>query len=221
MQETQALLNQTRSLLRKEQKRMLRELPGPAFDSSASHVHRMLKSDALPSHLHSVVNAQGELSSTAEELESVMVDHFSNVFAMPPPDPTPLPHAPPEMLFRKDGVRAEWFDGLMASVGMDEIMRVLTDARFISAPGEDGVSTGLWKLALEGCKELRPLVSALFTGCLQHSFFPSAWKTSVIIPLVKDEKKDRTMSNVRPISLQSCLGKLFMKVLAHRLGSIC
>ena len=38
------------------------------------------------------------------------------------------------------------------------------------------------------------------------------------MPLVKDDKKDRTMSNVRPISLQSCLGKLFMKVLAHRLG---
>ena len=64
------------------------------------------------------------------------------------------------------------------------------------------------------------LVSSLFTGCLNHSFFPSAWKTSIIVPLVKDEKKDRTMSNVRPISLQSCLGKLFMKVLAHRLGSI-
>jgi len=110
MRETQTLLNQTRSLLRKEQKRMLRELPGPAFDSSASHVHRMLKSDALPSHLHSVINAQGELTSTAEELESVMVDHFSNVFAMPPPDPTPLPHPPPEMLFHKDGVKAEWFE---------------------------------------------------------------------------------------------------------------
>ncbi len=220
MRETRAMLNQTRSLLRKEQKRMLRELPGPSFDSSAAHVHRMLKSDALPSHLHSVVNAQGELTSTAEELESVMVDHFSNVFAMPPPDPAPLPQPPPAMLFDKSSVKGEWFDGLMASIDTKEIISVLADARLISSPGEDGVSTGLWKLALEGCSALRPFIAALFTGCLDHSFFPSAWKTSVIVPLVKDEKKERTMSNVRPISLQSCLGKLFMKVLAHRLGSI-
>jgi hypothetical protein len=83
LQETRALLNRTRSAIRKEQKRMLRDPPGASFESSAAHVHRLLKSDALPSHLHSVVNAQGELTSTAEELESVMVEHFSNVFAMP------------------------------------------------------------------------------------------------------------------------------------------
>jgi exonuclease III len=220
MQETQAMLNQTRSAIRKEKKRMLRDTSGPSFDSSAAHVHRMLKSDALPSHLHSVVNAQGELTSTAEELESVMVDHFSRVFAMPPPDPTPLPQPPPAMLFDKSSVKAEWFDGLTASVDAEEIVSALADAPLVSAPGEDSVSTGLWKLALQGCNALRLLVSTLFTGCLEHSFFPSAWKTSVIVPLVKDEKKERTMSNVRPISLQSCLGKLFTKVLAHRLGRI-
>jgi hypothetical protein len=220
MRETRVMLNRIRSSIRREQKRMLREPLGASFESSAAHVHRLLKSDALPSHLHSVVNAQGELTSTAEELESVMVEHFTNVFAMPRADPAPLPHPLPAMLFDKGSVQAEWFDGLMASVDAQEITAALADAHLVSSPGEDGVSTGLWKLALQGCESLRLLVSSLFTGCLTHSFFPSAWKTSVIVPLVKDEKKDRTMSNVRPISLQSCLGKLFMKVLAHRLGSI-
>jgi exonuclease III/ribonuclease HI len=220
LQETRVMLNRIRSAIRKEQRRMLRDPPAASFESSAAHVHRLLKSDALPSHLHSVVNVQGELTSTAEELESVMVEHFSNVFAMPQPDPTPLPHPPPATLFDKESVQAEWFDGLMAPVNAQEITAALADAHLVSSPGEDGVSTGLWKLALQGSESLRSLVSSLFTGCLDHSFFPSAWKTSVIVPLVKDEKKDRTMSNVRPISLQSCLGKLFMKVLAHRLGSI-
>jgi hypothetical protein len=102
--------------VKKKKKRMLRDPPAASFESSAAHVHRLLKSDALPSHLHSVVNVQGELTSTAEELESVMVEHFSNVFAMPQPDPTPLPHSPPAMLFDKESVQAEWFDGLMAPV---------------------------------------------------------------------------------------------------------
>ncbi len=214
------MLNRTRSAIRKEQQRMLRAPPAALSESSAAHVHRMLKSDALPSHLHSVVNAQGELTSSAEELESVMVVHFRNVFAMPPADPAPLPQPPPAMLFDKSSVKGEWFDGLMAPVVSQEITDTLADAKFVSSPGEDGVSTGLWKLALQGCDTLRTLVLHLFSGCLTHSFFPSVWKTSVIVPLVKDEKKERKMSNVRPISLQSCLGKLFMKVLAHRLGSI-
>ena len=220
MRETRSMLNRIRSSIRKEQQRMLRAPPVPLSESSAAHVHRMLKSDALPSHLQSVVNGRGELTSSAEELESVMVDHFRNVFAMPPPDPAPLPHPPPAMLFDKSSVKREWFDGLMAPVTNDEITDALADAQLVSSPGEDGVSTGVWKLALIGCEKLRASVQSLFSGCLAASYFPSAWKTSVIVPLVKDEKKERTMSNVRPISLQSCLGKLFMKVLAHRLGRI-
>jgi len=65
---------------------------------------------------------------------------------------------------------------------------------------------------------LRVLVCSLFTSCLHRSTFPTAWKSSIIVPLVKDESKERSCSNVRPISLQSCLGKLFMKVLAHRVA---
>jgi len=218
--ETRTLLNRTRSAIRTELKRMQRAQARPLSECSAAHVHRMLKSDALPSHLQSVVNTQGQLTSSAEELESVMVEHFSSVFAMPAADPTPLPHPPPAMLFVKSSVMPEWYDGLMASVGPDELCHALADTKFVSSPGEDGVSTGLWKLALTGSTALRDLVLQLFSGCLSLSFFPSAWKTSVIVPLVKDDKKERTMSNVRPISLQSCLGKLFMKVMAHRLGGM-
>ena len=220
IQETHVLLNLTRSSIRKEQRRMLRAPSNELHLNSAALVHRMLKSDALPSHLQSVVTPQGKLTSSAEELETVMVDHFRNVFALPPPDAAPLPHPPPAMLWDKDGVQPQWFDSLMTPMSAREITQTLADAKFVSSPGEDGVSTGLWKLALHGSDALRTLVQSLFSGCLSLSCFPSAWKTSVIVPLVKDEKKERTMSNVRPISLQSCLGKLFMKVLAHRLGSI-
>ena len=222
IQETRVMLNHTRHAIRKEKQRMLRA-PVSTYKfgvNGAALVHRMLKSDALPSHLQSVVNAHGALTSSAEELETVMVDHFRNVFAKPAADGVLLPSAPPAMLFEKDSVKPEWFDGLMADVRVDEILESLSDSPLVSSPGEDNVSTGLWKLALQGSDQLGSLVSSLFTGCLAHSFFPSAWKTSIIVPLVKVEGNERTMSNIRPISLQSCLGKLFMKVLAHRLGSI-
>jgi len=216
------MLNQTRSRIRREKQRMLRA-PVTTYKfgvNGAALVHRMLKSDALPSHLQSVVNPQGVLTSSAEELETVMVDHFRSVFTLPAADRVPLPSPPPAMLFRKDGVLPQWYDDLMTAVREEEIIDSLSDAPLVSSPGEDGVSTGLWKLALQGSENLCSLVSSLFTGCLARASFPSAWKTSIIVPLVKVEGKERTMSNVRPISLQSCLGKLFMKILAHRLGRI-
>jgi hypothetical protein len=68
------------------------------FDANlAAAVHRTLQSDALPSRLLSVVNqhAYGLLTSSAAELQSVMVQHFTSVFALPPADDTPLPYDPP------------------------------------------------------------------------------------------------------------------------------
>jgi exonuclease III len=218
--ETRAMLASTRRAIRKEQQRMQRHAREPLDVSPAAAVQRMLKSDALPSHLLSVVNQHGELTSSAEDLEAVMVDHFTSVFAMPPADPAPLDPAPPPMLFDKESVQREWYEGLMAPMREQELIEAMADAHLVSSPGEDQVSTGLWKIALHGSEALLSLVARLFSDCLHTSCFPSCWKTSVIVPLIKNDKKERTMSNVRPISLQSCLGKLFMKVLAHRLGRI-
>src|SRR5207237_728071 len=81
--ETRDLLACTRRAVRQEQQRMQRSTRAPLDVNPAAAVHRMLKSDDLPSHLLSVVDQHGQLTSTAEELEQVMVAHFSDVFALP------------------------------------------------------------------------------------------------------------------------------------------
>ena len=137
-----------------------------------------------------------------------------------PPLPLPLPRHPPAMMFEKASILPAWYDGLMEEVHAGEIIETLRSAPRVSAPGEDEVSIGVWKIALQGCPLALELTASLFTSCLRTSTFPSAWKTSIIQPFVKDALKERSMSNIRPISLQSCLGKLFNKLLAHRLGAI-
>ena len=102
------------------------------------------------------------------------------------------------MLTEKEGILPEWYDGLMGPVQAEELMDVLRDTPRVSAPGADEVSTGVWKVALQGCAELRALVCALFSGCLRASTFPSAWKSSVIVPLVKDPGKERSMQQHPP-----------------------
>ena len=124
------------------------------------------------------------------------------------------------MLFDKPGIQSEWHDGLMIPPTHDELIQLAAATPLVSAPGQDEISPGVWKIAITDSELIRDHIIQLFSACLSSSTFPSSWKTSVILPFVKDAQKERTMSNIRPISLQSCFGKLFNKLLAHRLGSI-
>ena len=47
--------------------------------------------------------------------------------------------------------------------------------------------------------------------------FPSAWKQSTIIPILKPEKPSDSPSSYRPISLTSCTSKLFERMVLGRL----
>ena len=224
VEETQQMVRDVRADIIRERQRMKQRQRQPAsvpsFESRFSTLTRIIRSDALPSNIHSVVNTQGELTHSAAELKEVMADHFESVFSIPPADPLPLPFPVPAMLLSKPGVQPEWFDGLMRDIDAEELLSVLSGTAKISkAPGEDRVSTGIWKLVLRSPTMLASVLR-LFCACLRTSTFPACWKTSVIVPLLKDASKERSMSNIRPISLQSCLGKMLTKVLAHRLTSI-
>jgi hypothetical protein len=91
----------------------------------------------------------------------------------------------------------------MDEVTEEELLVLVTDVPLVSAPGLDEVSTGVWKIALQGSAAMRTHIATLFSSCLLTATFPCAWKTGIILPFIKDAQKDRTMSNVRPITLQS------------------
>jgi len=124
------------------------------------------------------------------------------------------------MLYHKPNIDPHWYDGLMDPPTEHELLELIRESPLVAAPGQDEVSIGVWKLAIQGDETIRKWVLELFSACLLTASFPSTWKTSIIVPLVKDEKKERTMSNIRPISLQNSLGKLFTKLLAYRLARI-
>jgi len=228
-EDTSSWLNETQSLLRcirtniRHNKLCLIRTSTSSFDANpAARIHRMLDGDALPSQIFSVINDQGHLATSPEELSEVMVKHFEHVFAIPREIPTIHSYAmpPPDMLFSKSNIDTSWYTGLMEEPTEDELLDLLTDIPLISAPGLDEVSAGVWKIAIKQSVLVRHHVLALFSNCLLTGTFPSAWKTSIIVPLVKDAAKARAMNNIRPISLQSSLGKLLSKLLARRLGAM-
>ena len=48
--------------------------------------------------------------------------------------------------------------------------------------------------------------------------FPAAWREAIIIPLAKPGKDRKNPANYRPISLTSCFGKIFERMVGKRLG---
>ena len=54
----------------------------------------------------------------------------------------------------------------------------------------------------------------IFNASLQKGQFPSAWKTSVVVPIPKGKRDRRVVSSYRPISLTSSTSKVLER-LAH------
>ena len=65
---------------------------------------------------------------------------------------------------------------------------------------------------------LVPLIQKLFNKCLSSGHFPKLWNTGMIKTIHK--KGDQSLpGNYRGITLTSCLGKLFTKILQTRLST--
>ncbi len=77
-----------------------------------------------------------------------------------------------------------------------------------SAPGEDGITYSVLRfLQIPG----NPLLQ-LFNLCFHRGYVPSAWTSSIIVPIPKPGT-DR----FRPVSLTSCFSKIFERILLNRL----
>lgn len=94
-------------------------------------------------------------------------------------------------------------------VNQTEIIDILSSLQINKACGPDGISHRMLKytsetVALPLCK--------LFNMSLQRRSYPHLWKSAIVMPLFKKGDKSDT-SNYRPISLISCVGKSFERVI--------
>ena len=64
---------------------------------------------------------------------------------------------------------------------------------------------------------LLPLYTKLFNCVLDTGFIPISWVKGVIIPVFKNKGDPMQTQNYRPITILSCLGKLFTSIINKRL----
>ena len=63
-----------------------------------------------------------------------------------------------------------------------------------------------------------PIYDKLFNAILDTGFFPEQWSTGCIHPIYKNKGERDNVKNYRPITILSCLGKLFTSILNSRLN---
>ena len=115
-------------------------------------------------------------------------------------------------LWLGDGDESE----LLRQVDVREIQESLRKCKNKSAVGLDGTDYRIIKRLPE--RHLSE-IAYIFTACLRLGYFPASWKQAKTILIPKPGKDSREAKNFRPISLLSCLGKIFERIIATRLSN--
>ena len=103
---------------------------------------------------------------------------------------------------------------IMRHISISEIKKQLSKTKGRSAPGQDCIRYTV----LKQCPEIVfENLEQIYNICLQTGYFPEPWKQAMGTMIPKPNKNHKITTNYRPISLLSCIGKLFEKILANRI----
>ena len=97
-----------------------------------------------------------------------------------------------------------------------EIERGIQKLKNSKSPGFDGIKNEYIKLSKE--KKL-PVYVSLFSSILRSGAIPEQWSIGKIKPIFINSGDRNDPDHYRPISLLSCLGKLFTSLLSDRLST--
>lgn len=83
-----------------------------------------------------------------------------------------------------------------------------------TAPGEDGIHN---EMLVHLPSEAKTFLLNIYNTIWSTSILPTTWKQSIVTPVYKVGKDKELAASYRPISLTSCVCKLFEKMINVRL----
>lgn len=96
-----------------------------------------------------------------------------------------------------------------------EIVTIVKQLKSFKAPGIDGIQNILLKKLPS---RAFTLITKIFNGCIKIGYFPATFKLAKVVPIPKPGKDHKLTTSFRPISLLSCIGKVFEKCIYARLS---
>ena len=103
---------------------------------------------------------------------------------------------------------------LNSSITCDEIRKCINSLKNGKSPGGDHILNEY----IKSTKEIfLPVYETLFNKIFDSGILPTAWLEGSITPIYKNKGNSSDPANYRPITILSCLGKVFTAVLNTRL----
>ena len=97
-------------------------------------------------------------------------------------------------------------------ITIGEITEAVVALQNNKSPGSDKILNEHIKSTLSS---LLPIYLKLFNIIFDNGIFPESWVLGNIIPIYKNEGKVQNPENYRPITLLSCVGKLFTRIISN------
>ena len=101
-----------------------------------------------------------------------------------------------------------------APITSEEISKCISKLKNSKAPGSDQILNEFIKYSRN---QLLPLYVRIFNLILNTGIIPENWVEGLIMPIYKNKGDSMLPENYRPITLLSCMGKLFTAILNERL----
>ncbi len=218
-------INEIRRDIKREIKR-IKKIENKEWErNQKATVHKWLngnKTTQIQSIVHPITNT---LISHPDQIKNVLKGHYEKVFEKKKEGSVEEETERREWIEKlynkkKEGIEEKWYEELMYEFDEEEVKELCKDSAYVVAPGKDGVGAGLFRLGVERSPSFLRAITLLFNMSLRLSAFPAIGKTSIIVPILKNARLEPSVSNIRPISLQSAITKILNKGLARRLTTI-
>jgi len=115
-------------------------------------------------------------------------------------------------------IQQEENTNLEKEISEEEIESTIRSLAYNKSPGTDGLTHEFYRLLID---KVTPVLKTVFNRVMRTGVMPISWHKNILVLIPKKEENLEELGSWRPISLVNSDVKIFMKILADRLNSIC